>query len=75
MSATTRSAKIRAQLNHPVIDADGHWLEPVPVFLDFLQQEGGGGAVDPPSSSPGGDGDGRRRGGGGGSGLCDDDGR
>ena len=46
MSATTRSAKIRAQLNHPVIDADGHWLEPVPVFLDFLQQEGGSGAVD-----------------------------
>ena len=46
MTTITRSAKIRAQLNHPVIDADGHWLEPVPIFLDFLQQEGGNGAVE-----------------------------
>lgn len=46
MKRVSRSADIRAQLNHPVIDADGHWLEPVPIFLDFLQQEGGNSAVD-----------------------------
>ena len=40
MTATTRSAEIHAQLRHPIIDADGHWLEPVPIFLDFLKQEG-----------------------------------
>ena len=39
MTSMTRSAKIRAQLDHPIIDADGHWLEPVPIFLDFLQQD------------------------------------
>ena len=37
----TSSADIRAQLSHPVIDADGHWLEQVPIFLDFLKTEGG----------------------------------
>ena len=42
----TSSAEIRAQLFHPVIDADGHWLEPVPVFLDFLETEGGSAMVD-----------------------------
>lgn len=46
MKRQSRSADIRAQLPHPVIDADGHWLEPVPIFLDFLQQEGGNRAVD-----------------------------
>ena len=28
-----RAAEIHASLKHPVIDGDGHWLEPVPVFL------------------------------------------
>ena len=46
MTATTRSAEIHAQLRHPIIDADGHWLEPVPIFLDFLKQEGGNAAVE-----------------------------
>ena len=42
----TSSAEIRAQLSHPVIDADGHWLEPVAIFLDFLETEGGSAMVD-----------------------------
>ena len=31
-----RAADIRAQLKHPVIDGDGHWLEPIPIFLEEL---------------------------------------
>ena len=42
----TSSAEIRTKLNHPVIDADGHWLEPVPIFLEFLEAEGGSAMVD-----------------------------
>src|SRR5829696_2293376 len=41
-----RAAAIRAQLGHPVIDGDGHWLEPIPVFLEYLREVGGPGAVD-----------------------------
>lgn len=41
-----RAADIRAQLGHPVIDGDGHWLEPIPVFLEYLRDVGGAGAVD-----------------------------
>ena len=32
--ATTKSAKVREQLDHPVIDADGHWVE---LFPDLLR--------------------------------------
>ena len=39
-------ASIRAQLGHPVIDCDGHWLEPIPIFLEYLRELGGPGAVD-----------------------------
>lgn len=46
MTGNSKSAKIRAQLKHPVIDADGHWLEPVPIFLDFLEQGAGPAMVD-----------------------------
>ena len=35
------SADIRAKLNHPVIDADGHMLEYMPVYQDFLKQVAG----------------------------------
>jgi predicted TIM-barrel fold metal-dependent hydrolase len=48
MAATgtaTKSARVREGLDHPVIDGDGHMLEPVPVFLDFLRDEGGKRAV------------------------------
>src|SRR3989475_10538569 len=37
----SKSAAVRAQLDHPVIDGDGHWLEPVPIFLDFLREVAG----------------------------------
>ncbi len=42
---TTRSAEIRAALGHPIIDADGHFLELTPVlwpaFLDTARRIGG----------------------------------
>src|SRR2546427_12108651 len=38
---TSPSAAIRARLTHPVIDADGHTVEFVPAFLDYLRQGGG----------------------------------
>ncbi len=33
--------KIRASLNHPVIDSDGHWIEYHPMILDYLKKVGG----------------------------------
>src|SRR5215510_11465127 len=45
-STNSKSAAVRAKLGHPVIDGDGHWLEPVPIFLDFLRDVGGVSAVD-----------------------------
>jgi predicted TIM-barrel fold metal-dependent hydrolase len=42
----SRSAEIRSQLDHPVIDADGHWIEPAPLFMDALRDAGGPGAVE-----------------------------
>jgi predicted TIM-barrel fold metal-dependent hydrolase len=41
-----RAAEIRKELGHPVIDGDGHWMEPIPVFLEYLSEVGGPGAVD-----------------------------
>jgi predicted TIM-barrel fold metal-dependent hydrolase len=37
----SKSAAVRARLNHPVIDSDGHMLEFEPGFLDYLKQVGG----------------------------------
>ena len=45
-SSDSKSAAVRAKLGHPVIDGDGHWLEPIPIFLDFLRDVGGPSAVD-----------------------------
>src|SRR2546427_9634754 len=42
----SKSAAVRTQLDHPVIDGDGHWLEPVPIFLDYLRQAGGPSVVE-----------------------------
>jgi predicted TIM-barrel fold metal-dependent hydrolase len=39
--AATRSAAIRAQLTHPIIDADGHALEFGPVYFEYLHQVAG----------------------------------
>ena len=37
----SRSARIRASLDYPVIDTDGHVIEFLPLFLDYLKEEGG----------------------------------
>ena len=42
----TQAEKIRAGLTHPVIDGDGHWMEPIPIYLEYLREAGGAGAVD-----------------------------
>lgn len=44
--ALTEAAKLRAQLKHPILDCDGHWIETVPVFLEYLAQAGGPQSVD-----------------------------
>ncbi len=41
-----RATEIRASLNHPVIDGDGHWMEPLPVFLEYLSETAGPAMVD-----------------------------
>jgi len=37
----SKSAAVRARLDHPIIDSDGHQVEPGPIFLDFLREMGG----------------------------------
>ncbi len=36
-----QAAQLRSQLGHPVIDADGHWLEFGPVLVEALERIGG----------------------------------
>ena len=38
--------KIRANLSHPVIDSDGHWIEYQPMILDYLRQVAGSKAAE-----------------------------
>ena len=38
--------EIRAKLNHPVIDGDGHWVEYDPVFAEQMRKVGGDKAAD-----------------------------
>jgi len=40
-SPTSRSAQIRARLNHPIIDSDGHVVEFEPALLDYIREVGG----------------------------------
>ncbi len=40
---SSRSAEIRARLQHPVIDADGHMLEFTPAMPEYLAKAGGAG--------------------------------
>lgn len=45
-SGRTPAARVRAGLSHPVVDADGHFIETAPVFQCFLEdyaKEAGGG--------------------------------
>src|SRR3984885_2441535 len=39
-------AEIRAKLNHPIIDGDGHWVEYDPVFAEQMRKVGGDKAAD-----------------------------
>ncbi len=46
VSSKTASASLHSRLTHPVIDADGHWIEFEPTFLDYLKQVGGPTMID-----------------------------
>ena len=37
----SRVRALRERLDHPVIDADGHLIEPAPLFNEYLQKIGG----------------------------------
>jgi predicted TIM-barrel fold metal-dependent hydrolase len=37
----SKGAQVRARLNHPVIDADGHWMELHPVFYEYIREVAG----------------------------------
>jgi predicted TIM-barrel fold metal-dependent hydrolase len=46
MTMANRAVEIHDGLKHPVIDGDGHWIEPIPIFLEYLNQVGGANSVD-----------------------------
>ncbi|HUH86125.1 MAG TPA: amidohydrolase family protein [Stellaceae bacterium] len=46
MSVHRSPADIRADLKHPVIDADGHWVEYTPVFAERMRKVAGDKAAD-----------------------------
>jgi predicted TIM-barrel fold metal-dependent hydrolase len=41
ITSSSKSAAVRAKLNHPVIDSDGHMIEFEPGFLEYLKKVGG----------------------------------
>jgi predicted TIM-barrel fold metal-dependent hydrolase len=41
IASASKAAQIRARLSHPIVDADAHMLEVVPVLEDYLKQVGG----------------------------------
>jgi predicted TIM-barrel fold metal-dependent hydrolase len=45
-SSYNSGSEIRARLNHPVIDSDGHWVEFGVQVTDYLKQVGGAKAVE-----------------------------
>jgi predicted TIM-barrel fold metal-dependent hydrolase len=42
----SRSAEVKRRLSHPVVDADAHWLESVPIFHDYVRATGGQSMLD-----------------------------
>jgi predicted TIM-barrel fold metal-dependent hydrolase len=46
LSAHLSAAQIKARLDHPIIDADGHWIEYGTVFTEELRRVGGEDAVE-----------------------------
>ena len=45
-AALRKIAEIRAELDHPIIDADGHMLESVPMLLEHVDAEAGPAAAE-----------------------------
>jgi predicted TIM-barrel fold metal-dependent hydrolase len=43
--ARNRAATVREELRHPIVDSDGHIVELMPAFLDYLQMVAGKDAV------------------------------
>ena len=43
---TSDSSQVKARLDHPIIDADGHWLEFGPLVREEMKKIGGQAAVD-----------------------------
>ena len=46
MSSHRSPAQVRADLKHPIIDADGHWIEYHPVFAERMRKVAGDKAAD-----------------------------
>jgi len=46
MAKTTKSAQVRARVNHPIVDSDGHMIEFEPDVLDCIKRVGGAKIVD-----------------------------
>src|SRR5215470_13841130 len=46
INGSTEARKLRASLKHPIIDADGHWLEYGPIMRDEFRRIGGDAAVE-----------------------------
>jgi hypothetical protein len=42
----TEARKLRSRLNHPIIDADGHWAEFAPLMREEFRRIGGDTAVE-----------------------------
>ena len=42
----TEARKLHSRLSHPIIDADGHWLEYAPIMRDEFRRIGGDAAVE-----------------------------
>ena len=49
---SSEAVQLRARLNHPVIDSDGHWVEFGPQLNDYLKRIGGNKALDGFKSRP-----------------------
>lgn len=49
---SSEAVHLRARLNHPVIDSDGHWVEFGPQLNDYLKRIGGNKALDGFKSRP-----------------------
>src|ERR1700741_3614141 len=46
MSSHRSPSEVRASLKHPIIDADGHWIEYNPVFAERMRKVAGDKAAD-----------------------------